>query len=900
MLDLARTGAFAGRKHELHELEDRWASLAEEGPWFVGIAGEPGIGKTRLTSEFATAVHAAGATVLAGRCSEEPMRPFEPFAEALVAYARSSAVDDMVVRLGRLAEPLGALVPDLVGPKELVASSRRPMGSLESADERALLFDAVTSLLTEIATQGPVLLVLEDLHWATQPTLLLLRHLLQPVQPSALMIIGTYRDTELDRMHPLAAALADLSRAPNVDRSTLHGLDEDAIAECIGSDEEIDATTSLARILREQTDGNPFFVHELIRHLGDPGDHDKLPEGVREVIGRRLSRMPEGVNRALRAASVVGATFDLALLEAVPAAADDADDLLDALDLAVDASLLAEERGRPGGYAFTHALVRQTLYEEMTSARRARLHGQVLDAITDVYGEGDTWLASLAHHAAEAARTGSCERSVELALRAARSARARQAPEEARQIVERGLQVLELESEPRPAWEAKLRLEGSESLWHTDSEAALAELELVLTLARDGGDVETFARAADYLANWYGSVGRPDERVVSLLEEALAAVGDGDENVALRVELLSDLAGYWADSGGRPDLAHELSDQALDLARGSDDPDALFFGPVLRYVLLWGEPVASRRHLLDEVSSLTADRFANDWERTSWVDFLRARQAVEVGDPDFRTAVLALTDRQLGGSSDGYAHGFLALMDGDFASAEEANQDGLAGSTQGDMQSIGLAQLFLLRREQGRVAELEAVAEVAIAATPGLRAFEAAIALARAELGRRDEAAEMLDELAADDFGAVQWGIGKPVALGVLAELIARLDDDARADRILQMLTPYAGSLIIAGSIACCIGAADRGLGQLAAVLERWPEAESHFQAALALEERMQAPPLVARTRYWYADMLLRRDEDDDTIRAGALLEDVRATADELGMSTLAAEASALSATCGG
>jgi len=891
MFGLARGGAFAGRGDELDRLESIWSMLDDAGPRFVGLAGEPGMGKSRLSAEFAASVHARGATVLAGRCSEEPLRPFEPFAEALVGYVRTADVDDMAARLGRLAAPLGALVPDLAGPTPLAAPSRRSLGTADAGDERAVLFDAVGSLIREVATSAPVLLVLEDLHWASQPTLSLLRSLLRPVPPVPLLIIGTYRDTELDRIHPLAAALADFSREPNVERIALAGLDDAAIAECLAAEDQLDVERALVGVLRERTHGNPLFVRELMRHLREAGDADKLPEGVREVIGRRLARLPEGVTRALRAAAVIGPTFDFAVLDAVPMAID-GDDLLDMLDLAVEAGLVAEETDGRDAYAFTHAMVRQTLYDEMSSARRVRLHGQVLDAIASVHGERDSSLPALAHHAAESARAGSCERAVHYALRASEAARARHADEEARQIIDRALQVIELEPEPRPEWEAQLRLELSESLWQTDPKRHVAELEAALDLARSADLRDLRARAADYLANELSAVGREDPVVQALYEEAVVASIDAP--VPLRAEVLADVAAYWMNSGGRPDLADRYSKEALAVANASDDIDAKLWATGMRCGLLWGMPPSVERvSLLADVEALSA-LVSPRHPLAGQARYLHARQALELCELDARERLASLRDdEQLPDAPRWYTAGLLALLDGAFEKAEAANEQGLAASVHADFQSNGLAQLFLLRREQGRIAELEPIAAVAIEATPGLEAFEAALALARCELHRRDEAAAMFDRFAADDFSSLLTGMVRSVSLGVLAELAVRLDRVDEAPGLYDLLAPYAGTCIVAGVAGCCIGAADRGLGQLATVLGRFDDAQQHFEAALSFEERLGAPPLVARSRYWMAQMLLRRRNSGDVDEAIGLLGLVVQTTDDLGMATLADESRA-------
>jgi len=382
----------------------------------VLIAGEPGIGKTRLAAEIAQAAQERGAIVLFGRCDEDLGVPYQPFAEALAHFVmhlpRASGA-----LLGTLPGELVHLMPQL---GQHVAGLPQPF-SADAETERQRLFDAVTSWLSVVAEGAPVVLVLDDLHWATKATLLLLRHVLRATPGVALYVVGTYRDTELGRTHPLADALADLRRDGNVERVGLQGLDTEgatSFVEAAAQRPLAPAERQLAEAMRVETNGNPFFMGEVMRHLVDTGavvradgrweltvyavEDAGLPEGVREVISRRVSRLSDAANRALSVAAVVGPTFDRQLLEQIPDACADPDALLDALDEAVRAGILIES-GR--GYSFAHALIRQTLYNELTSARRTRLHRRVAESI-EALPDAGARIEALAHHFSEAALDG--------------------------------------------------------------------------------------------------------------------------------------------------------------------------------------------------------------------------------------------------------------------------------------------------------------------------------------------------------------------------------------------------------------------------------------------------------------------------------------------------------------
>jgi DNA-binding SARP family transcriptional activator len=366
---LAAEAPFVAREHELRRLRDHWARVTRGACACVFVAGEAGIGKSSLAARFAGSLE--GATVLYGRCDEELTAPYQPFVEAL--------------------------------------------GELPQTDRRAVFAAARDKL----ARPGPpVLLVLDDLHWADPPTLLLLRHLVSRARPRAL-ILALHRDDTLLQLW------ADLRR-DGADRLAVHGLDEAAIAELLESPDP-----ALAARLEEETGGNPFFVRELLAHMGETGELE-VPDVLRDIVHARVQRLSDQAQALLATAAVAGGEFSLTVLEGV----DPGHDLLDALDEATAAGLIAE-RGH-GDYAFTHALVRHTLYDNLTSARRARLHRRVGETLES---SGHASVQTLAHH--YAAGDGDADKAAHYAIAAGRDAVARAGPEQAAALYRRGLDVLE-------------------------------------------------------------------------------------------------------------------------------------------------------------------------------------------------------------------------------------------------------------------------------------------------------------------------------------------------------------------------------------------------------------------------------------------------------------------------
>ncbi|OBI22318.1 hypothetical protein A5712_12835 [Mycobacterium sp. E2327] len=428
---LAGPGPFVGRGRELERLFSAWQTALVGGTNAVLIAGEPGVGKTRLAGEWSRQAYDQGALVIYGRCDEDLGAPYQPFAEALrslVPCLGSSRLREL-----RGVEALLPLVPGLTDVLPDLAAPTRA----DPDTERYALFDAVVALLGVASASAPVVLILDDLHWAAKPTLLLLRHLLRFGERARVQIIGTYRSTDLDRSHPLSAMLADLHRDGTANRLQLSGLDEDDVSAYVAevgyNDEE------LARALASVTGGNPFFLIEALRHVEESGgrwDPSTLPQGVREAVSRRLSRLSPETNKALAAAAVVGSRFALELVERVVG-----DDLVDPLDEACKAGIVIEEPG--GRYRFNHALVRQSLLAELPSVRRMRLHQRIATTLENEPGADDELLAELAHHYFECAWAGNAVKAVEYCRRAADQAMARLAYEGAADLYDRALHALE-------------------------------------------------------------------------------------------------------------------------------------------------------------------------------------------------------------------------------------------------------------------------------------------------------------------------------------------------------------------------------------------------------------------------------------------------------------------------
>ncbi|MDQ1466366.1 MAG: hypothetical protein QOH10_781, partial [Actinomycetota bacterium] len=414
---------FAAREDERLRLTEAWKRAQVDRATTVLLAGEPGIGKTRLASELARQAHEEGALVVLGRCDEHVAAPHAPWTELLRSIVAGVADDVIVEHVAHHGGELTRLVPELVRR----APGAPPPTSTDPDTERLLLFDAVVDVLQRAAEPQPVVVLLDDAHWADAGSVHLLRHVVTHLDPDThVLVLVTYRDTDIDRSHPLAGALADLHRAAGAERIPLHGLDEAGMRsflEAAGGTPLEAAGIELAQRLAAETDGNPFFVTEILRHLVETGalvqvdgvwvgtvapGEAGLPEGVRDVVGQRLSRLSDGSNDLLRTAALFGREFDAGLVAAVMKI--DEDLAVDELDEAVAAQLVVEVEGQPGRLSFAHALVRQTLLEELSTNKRVRLHRKIAELLD---GRANTPIEALAHHYLEAAVSGVAPRAVE-------------------------------------------------------------------------------------------------------------------------------------------------------------------------------------------------------------------------------------------------------------------------------------------------------------------------------------------------------------------------------------------------------------------------------------------------------------------------------------------------------
>ncbi|HZD00382.1 MAG TPA: BREX system ATP-binding domain-containing protein, partial [Actinomycetes bacterium] len=894
--------AFVGRDREVAELAAALEDAAGGRGRLFLVTGEPGIGKTCLAEHLAERALQRGVRVLWGRCWEGGgAPPFWPWAQLITALAEGCDDETLAMYLGAGASSIAQVVPGLTD--RLGTTAAAPVPSLESDAARFYLFNAVTGFFKEASSAQPLLLVLDDLHAADDLSLLLLRFLARDLRGGSVLVVGLCREVEAERRPGIGEAVGDLVREGQL--VSLRGLDREDVKALIEGLSGVVASEAKIAAIHQATEGNPLFVREAVRLLasGATVEHPgrggvPIPGSVRAVIRRRLAPLSADAVQVLSAAAVVGREFDLSLVG--PAGELPVERVLGCLSEAVALGVVAEEPGAADRYRFSHSLVREVVYDRLPIPVRMQLHRRVGEAIERLYGAGSgAHVAELARHFAEVAVAGEAAKALEYARRAGDRAMETHAYEEAAAQYERALQVLEFAG-PHEALRCELLLRLGEARSRVgDHEQARASYLQAAEISRTSGSHEQLGNAALGYGEPQVEGGLVDSRLVSLLQEALGSLSPEDS--PLRARLLARLSLELTFSEGM-ERRDSLSQQAVAMAARVGDPTARSSALRARWMAVWGPTgLDERSTLAEEILRLareTGDRATELAGRarrtTSSIEAghihaaeadiaAHARLAAELRMPFHRWT--AATMRAMG-----------ALLRGDLGEAEKLADAALSMQPERPNARFALLdQLVVIRWEQGRLGELREAWQGFVEQFPGVGFARGWLSLAEAEQGRDDDARRGLRSLIDDLPRLPRDGLWLP-ALALASLLAARLEAADGTASLYPLLLPYADRTvaITMPHPVVCLGSASLYLALLAAVASRWDEANSHFQTALRVNDRLGAAAFLARTRYEYARMLIRRGQAADRGKALQLLDRAVATARTLGLAQVAQEISAL------
>ncbi len=880
---------FVGRDRERAELQAAVEAAAAAKGALLLVTGEPGIGKTRLGWEVTEYAHRVGAQPIWGSCWEgdgaPAYWPWQQVLRRLTAAAAMPGADEAEDRPGWTR-----LVPDLAPGVEVPALNSDP----EAA--RFRLFGEVGEFLASAAAVRPLVLILDDLQWADLSSLLLLQFLAPQLRSLPLVVVGAYRDVEIDDP-ARAEVFAALDRSAL--RVVLRGLSAPELGRFVATAAGAATSPTLAAELHRRTGGNPFFAREVVRLLLAEGVDTAgaaavgVPATVSEVVERRLARLPQPVTDLLAVAAVIGESVPLEVLTA--ATRQPLATLVGLLDAASRAGLITQRLDDAGTVAFAHALVRETLYENLGPAGRAEVHARVGLGLESLSG---TDPGELAHHFLRAGPAGARDRAVRYAVQAGRRALDALAHEQAKDWYQRALDSAG-DGDGEARIEALLgRAEARRRAG--DLPGARDDLQLVLVAARRTGAATALARAALGVHLLGVESGRAHDEPVALLDEARRALPDSEAD--LKANVLSSLSRERRHSIDDVEgSAGPLSDEALALARRAGTAGTLARALLARHDALWAFGTGVERVRISEEMEAAAQR-AGDVELRVEAVLLQATALLELGDPAVHarlerlyelTAVLhqpRLTYLTL------TRQAMQATMRGEFDRARTLIDEAAAVAGQGnepDAGNVSDTLEFSLASLTGQRARLaDRLQSRSMGHWPHMAYYTLALLAAQ----RHEEARHAFATVASTGIHRQSYLLWNMVHLPQLAEAAVAFDDPKLVTECYGALRPYAGTTCVIAAAVAFRGAVDHHLGVLALAMERADVAAAHLEDALAIHERLGARPWAALTRYWLARAVVARDGEVGREQATELVRRVEVTGAELGMTELSASAAELMA----
>jgi len=909
-LDSLAGGVFVGRQREMGDLKAALEDALSGRGRLVSLVGEPGIGKTRTAQELATYAGLRGTQVLWGRCYEEQgVPPYWPWVQAIRSYVRERDPEQLRSDMGSGAADIAEVVSDV---RERLPGLP-PAPQLEPEQARFRLFDSITAFLKTASHRQPLVLVLDDLHWADQPSLALLQFVARELGGARLLIIGTYRDMELSRQHPLAEALGELTRERLFQRVLLRGLTQEDVGRFIEMTSGNSPPRGLVEAVHTQTEGNPLFVTEVVRLLVQEGELSadkvretdswtiRIPEGVREVIGRRLNRLSQRCNEALTVASVIGREFTLAHLRPLVEEVTE-DRLFEILEEALSARVIEELPQSVGRYQFTHALIQETLTAELSLTRRVRLHARIAQALEDLYGDdAESHAAELAHHFAQAESVTGTEKLVHYSVLAGERALTGYAYDEALGHFERGLNAKDVDlsgtepAEDAEAAELLLGLGRSQMavMQRVQIPEAMTNLRRAFEYFAAIGDVD---RVMAVVETPYVSLPGHSAGMAELIGRALEMIPPDSQPMG-RLLCLHGKALGWEEAdfqGAKTQLDHALSLAERDGDTVLQMQTLAAFSIVNAMHNRWQDVLDSALTAIelssnvDDPNAEMASRYWSAVALTHTGDLEAARQHASV--------ILPLAERlgdRFSLASALWPNELVSHLQGDWQAAREFSDRSLAVSP---LDPRLLMARVPMEYEVGNFDVGETLVgqalEVMRLAPRGPNTAYTTVAIIIAIAARITGDTSQTDIA----ISAAETVLAAPGALSI-ATILARValglisvqrGDASAAEQQYQALVSERDTTLLTTI------AANRLLGLLAQTVGRLDQAAEHFKDSLSFCRRTGCRPELAWTCCDYADLLLARSKADDVLtpqedraKAVALLDESLAISSELGMRPL-------------
>jgi tetratricopeptide (TPR) repeat protein len=869
---------FVGREPELKQLQSAFDGAISGQGALMMVMGEPGIGKTALCEQLSTYVTLRGGRTLVGHCYEAGSLslPYLAFVEALRSYVLTRDPKDLKEELGSGAADVARIVSEI---KERLKVRLRPQKDPE--EERYRLLQAVSEFLRNAASVQPMLVVLEDLHDADKGTLDMLTHVSRNLAGARLLIVGTYRDVEVDRSHPLSAVLAELRRVSTYGRVLLRGLNADEVRRMLESISRQSIPWGLAEVVHRQTEGNPLFVQEVVRYVAEEGliarkegrwrlTRDtplemSIPEGLRDVIGKRLSLLSPKCNQLLSVASVIGREFALDTLKAV--AGIDEDVFANALKEAVQLSVL-EERSQRGlvRYRFTHAFFRQILYEEIIAPHRLKLHQQVARSLETSYARRlQEHAAELAEHFSHSTDPSDLKKAVQYAEMAARRAADVYAYGEAVRLLEQALKVQEVLDPEDKGRRCDLLLALADALLLAGETQRVIDMAApqAFSLAETITDSKRASRACLLVMKGLATYG------ATMITSPTAAqwAGRADryaEPDTVERAWTDSILGFakWSATGSSPE-GIALITRALDMARRLGDPDTCLWAAGM-----WLSTAKAPQH--DEEQLRLAEEMVEQSRRgvsfstLCWTLWMMVHTFLEFGQR--RRAEEIMAEMRTLAERSGQPHLLILSMVYD---ALSAIWDGrLEEAVQMRRRILALAEELAMSQFAGIYASWILPAQVHLGNAG--QALESRLQVAKehshnivssqsilfylTHLGRYAEVAEMLERLVVARPGIGSGEDETMVPLNITALEAAVLAGHRQAAELLLHRLTSTAKLTSGLWVTTCAG---RHMGAAAAFLGRPDEARKHYRKAIKDCTEMPFRPELALTRLQLAELLL-------------------------------------------